>query len=171
MPFPLPDDVVVPGRYPLSQAHEFSIVTEEKALMRSNPSAEFHHARQPRNTLPGWLAEMCAPNPSALSPAPLGGGGAPLSWESEFSTRMPPPSWMNSPGPMLLCRSSCSKTLLLPVIQMPHDSWLRLLFCGTPLTSRPLRWIQLPVTSKPLIRQLSLIREKSNTGRSPGYAQ
>jgi hypothetical protein len=44
-------------------------------------------------------------------------------------------------GPMLLCRLSCSKMLLLPVIQIPQDSWFRLLFCGTPVTSSPLRWI------------------------------
>lgn len=65
----------------------------------------------------------------------------------------------------------CSKVLLLPDTQIPQDSAFRLLFCGTPVTSSPLRWIQLPVTLKPLMRQLSVIREKSKTGFSPGWAQ
>src|SRR5450432_507592 len=78
---------------------------------------------------------------------------------------------MNRPGPMWWCVLICSKVLLLPLIQMPHDSWFRLLFCGTPVTSRPLKYNQLPVTRKPVTRHESLIAEKSKTGVSPGYAK
>src|SRR4051794_37514840 len=78
---------------------------------------------------------------------------------------------MNRPGPMLSCALISSKVLLLPETQIPHDSWFLLLFCRTPVTSRPFRLIQLPVTSNPLIRQSSRMAEKSNTGFSPGYAQ
>src|ERR1700733_1675793 len=78
---------------------------------------------------------------------------------------------MNSPGPMGVGELLCSKVWLLPLIQMPHDSWLNMLFCGTPWTSRPLKYIQLPVMRKPVTRHESLIPEKSNTGVSPGYAQ
>src|SRR5450755_197382 len=78
---------------------------------------------------------------------------------------------MKRPGPMLLCVLICSNVLLLPEIQMPLDSWFSMLFWGTPITSRPLKYIQLPVTRNPVMRHESLMPEKSNTGISPGYAQ